>query len=748
MSLLALTEVEKTYPGPAPVLALREVNLTINEGEFVAVVGPSGSGKSTLLNILALLDQPTGGEYAIDGEVVGDRSDVQRARLRSRWFAFIFQAFHLLESRTVLANVEMGLMYRRVSLEERRAQAEEAIRFVGLADKAASRVNTLSGGQRQRVAIARAIAAGAPILVADEPTGSLDSVTSKMVMDVLEKLQSRGTTVVLVTHDPNVAARAQRRIQVFDGRVSEIGGGDQGGTGFVALGPDTPGGAESHQYLPDTVLLPDQILQDGDPGDPFVAYAEGRMVGDDPADQANLADQADLATPDGLPEGEDGDTTLVLTLDGVHANAADGFNEDVALDDEPLDHDSAAMDDPADDHDPAPGRIGSDAAVYAKDIIQDAWASLTDYPRRMIGMMVAVGLGVAMSLATLGIGQSASSQVSDTFDAERNTLVKAYSPYDLEGAEDIKTITSPATLERLATLAGVESVTALIHYPNVKALAHGSEKTIDLSLFGSPDIKAITKSYPIEWASTHQVLEEHDALIGKKAAEELNLGPLALSPSVIIGGRAFRVVGLVEATGFNFEIANGAFIRPEMADHLGKPEHVSYDIRTMPGAAQQVSEQVPIALWPRDPDAVSVEAPPDPKTMRDEIESNIATMLYTLTGVSIVAAIVALTNAMTTAVGRRTGEFGLRRAMGARRIHIALLVALESGILGFLGGALGTILALLAIMIVTIVQRWVPVFDLKLIPLGLAGGMIVGIFSSLMAMYRAAAIEPADALRR
>ena len=693
MSLLRLADVEKTYAGPSPVRALRDVDLTIDTGEYVAVVGPSGSGKSTLLNLLALLDQPTGGSYHIGDDEVSQANDVERARLRSHWFAFVFQAFHLLESRTVLANVEMGLMYRRVSPEERQANALEAIAFVGLAEKAEVKVNTLSGGQRQRVAIARAIAAGAPILVADEPTGSLDSVTSSMVMDVLEKLKrERGTTIVLVTHDPNVAARASRRIQVFDGKVSELG------SSYTEIEDDP------------TDLIPVVNLDDTD-----ITY--------DPDDDLDHA-----------IEGED-----------------DPGDDDLLEDDHPEDA-LAGVDDAngRSDNEPAvdAGRIGRDASVAFRAILEDAWASLTDYPKRMAGMVIAVALGVAMSLATLGIGQSASSQVSETFDTARNTMVKAYTPYEENDKDLLTVITDRTTLDRVRALAGVEQVSTLITFKTTKARATLSAEDKEVTIFGAPDVAGLATQYPIEWADHRHTFGDHDVILGKQMAAEMGLGPISLSPTILVNGRKLRVAGLISATGLDFQVGTGAFVTPKVAAELSKAESVTFDVKTVPGAAQQVAEQLPIALWPRDPEKIGIEAPPDPQTMREEIESNIATMLYTLTGVSIVAAIVALTNAMTTAVGRRTGEFGLRRAMGARRGHIATLVALESGMLGALGGFVGTVFAILAILVVTIVQRWQPVFDFRLVPLGLAGGILVGVLSSLAAMFRAASVEPADALRR
>lgn len=709
MSLIRLRGVEKCYEGPSPVLALHDVDLDIDRGEFVAVVGPSGSGKSTLLNILALLDQPTDGTYAIDGREVGEASDLVRAKLRSRWFAFVFQAFHLLESRTVLANVEMGLMYRHVDPATRQERALEAIEFVGLSAHTHQAVNKLSGGQRQRVAIARAITAGAPVLVADEPTGSLDSVTSNKVMEVFERLQARGTTIVLVTHDPNVANRARRRIQVFDGQVSDL------------VNP-----------LDQVALEAVYTEAEDDPTGPLpvVAAASAADTTDAEVDKT-VPDEADQAAA----EQDEAD----VYEGGLHeaqwdeAEAEDG-------DAEPTIEDALAEDDP--------DRLGRDSSISLKEIVADAWASLTDYPRRMIGMVIAVALGVAMSLATLGIGQSASSQVSSSFDAARSTKVTLQSPYENATPETIKELTSFDTISRLKNLAGVERVTTTISYGMAHAIITPGAPDEEINIVSVPDLGGVLQKYRVEWAGGTQTLGDHDVLLGAEIAKQLGLGPIALSPTIRLNGRIYRVAGLVHASGLEFEITGSALVTPAAAAQLGQPQAATFEFMVKPGAAQQVAKQAPIALWPRNPDEIYVDAPPDPQNMREEIEGSITTMLYTLTGVSIFAAIVALTNAMTTAVGRRTGEFGLRRAMGARRRHIATLVALESAMLGGLGGIVGTVLALLAILAVTLYQRWIPVFDLQLVPMGLGGGIVVGVFSALAAMFRAASIEPADALRR
>lgn len=219
MALIELERVSKVYEGGERVTALADVSLTIDRGEFVAVVGQSGSGKSTLMNILGCLDLPSGGRYRLDGVDVSRASAATLAQVRSRQIGFVFQGFHLIPSLTALENVELPLIYRGMGRDERRRRAEESLRRVGLSQRMRHRPNELSGGQQQRVAIARALAAQPPLILADEPTGNLDSASGAEIMAMLHALHQDGHTVVLITHDAAVAQQAQRRIEIKDGRV-------------------------------------------------------------------------------------------------------------------------------------------------------------------------------------------------------------------------------------------------------------------------------------------------------------------------------------------------------------------------------------------------------------------------------------------------------------------------------------------------------------------------------------------------
>jgi putative ABC transport system ATP-binding protein len=218
--MIQLSEVEKVYrTDRVETVALSNINLEIESGSFVSIMGPSGCGKSTLLNVMGLLDQPTRGSIAIAGASVGTRGDRHRAKLRNERIGFVFQSFHLIPDLTVVDNVEIPLLYRRVSGRERRRASLDALERVGLTSRAHHFPSQLSGGQQQRVAIARAIVGKPQVLLADEPTGNLDSHMGEEIMDLLQALnREEDTTVVMVTHDEGLASRTDRIIRLFDGR--------------------------------------------------------------------------------------------------------------------------------------------------------------------------------------------------------------------------------------------------------------------------------------------------------------------------------------------------------------------------------------------------------------------------------------------------------------------------------------------------------------------------------------------------
>ncbi|MBD9019021.1 ABC transporter ATP-binding protein [Coprococcus comes] len=220
--MIHIENMKKIYnPGENEVRALDGIDLDIEKGDLVAIVGHSGSGKSTLMNMLGCLDTPTSGKYVLDGQDVASMTDNQLADVRNKEIGFIFQGFNLISNLDAVGNVELPLVYRGVSKNERKQLAMEALKSVGLEDRMKHKPNEMSGGQQQRVAVARAVAAKPPIILADEPTGNLDTKSTQEIMEILKELHRSGRTVIIITHDEEIASQAHRVIRILDGRIEE-----------------------------------------------------------------------------------------------------------------------------------------------------------------------------------------------------------------------------------------------------------------------------------------------------------------------------------------------------------------------------------------------------------------------------------------------------------------------------------------------------------------------------------------------
>ncbi|MFD1954459.1 ABC transporter ATP-binding protein [Paenibacillus thailandensis] len=217
--VVELQDVNKVYAGGEELHVLKNIRLAVKQGEFIAIVGPSGSGKSTLMNMIGMLDTPTSGTYRFEGVDVGELSDHRMAKMRSRKIGFVFQQFNLLPRLTALENVEVPMIYAGLSRKERRERAKRLLEELGLGERTGHRPGKLSGGQQQRVAIARALANEPSLILADEPTGALDTATGLEVLQILLRLNDQGHTVVLITHDPGIAANAKRVITMKDGEI-------------------------------------------------------------------------------------------------------------------------------------------------------------------------------------------------------------------------------------------------------------------------------------------------------------------------------------------------------------------------------------------------------------------------------------------------------------------------------------------------------------------------------------------------
>ena len=224
MAILKLTDICKDYmQGKEPVRVLKNINMTVEKGEYLAIMGPSGSGKTTLMNLIGCLDVPTSGTYELDGKDLKDLSDDALAEIRNKHIGFVFQSFHLLPKMNALDNVALPLLYAGVPQKERRARAEEALKAVGLEDRIRFMPNQLSGGQCQRVAIARAMVTNPKLLLADEPTGALDTASGNQIMEIFKELSQRGMTIIMITHEPSIADCANKTYHIRDGRLITSG---------------------------------------------------------------------------------------------------------------------------------------------------------------------------------------------------------------------------------------------------------------------------------------------------------------------------------------------------------------------------------------------------------------------------------------------------------------------------------------------------------------------------------------------
>lgn len=229
MAILKLTDICKDYQqGREPVRVLKNINLTVEQGDYLAIMGPSGSGKTTLMNMIGCLDVPTSGTYELDGKDLKNMSDNDLADIRNKYIGFVFQSFHLMPKMDALDNVALPLLYADVPLKERRARAEEALKAVGLEERIHFLPNQLSGGQCQRVAIARAMVGKPALLLADEPTGALDTKSGNQIMDIFRQLSNEGMTIIMITHEPSIAACADKTYHILDGQLrTEEGESDE-----------------------------------------------------------------------------------------------------------------------------------------------------------------------------------------------------------------------------------------------------------------------------------------------------------------------------------------------------------------------------------------------------------------------------------------------------------------------------------------------------------------------------------------
>lgn len=622
---LELRGIERSYPNGTE--ALKGIDLAISEGEAIAIVGRSGSGKSTLLNILGLLDTPTAGEMVIDGKAVDTSNDKARSAWRSSELGFVFQRAHLINNLTVRENVLLGLAYSPQGAEDSAEVAEQALKEVGLSHRIDAPARTLSGGEMQRVAIARTLARPARLWLADEPTGNLDSAQSAEIISLLkQRAREHGATLIVVTHEPEIAEQLDRIVTLVDGEVV-----------------------------------------------------------DDSDKQPLQPEQTETLRPrrsrDKKAARKQRGQTLRFVAQGISSN-----------------------------------------------------------PSRARSGIIAAAVAVALTVVALGLAQSASSQVTAMFDAQRASQVTA------EVITEDPEPRWPVQIDQVESFAGVVGAEYWQERSDVP-IANGEIETTTASVMtvtATPG--AITESH-IRWAKTaDEEIGDESVIIGQALANRLGIKLIDLMPEIEVQGMPVRVTGIIESDR-SPAAAGAVFVTSDLSDKLGDSTSGTLFIKTMPGAARNVAKSLPVLINPYDEARVNIAPVLQPDSYRGALQDSVAISLLVLAVVASLAGLGAVILVNVLSVTARVPEFGVRRAFGARRKNIVTLVIGECVSLGFIGAIVGLAVGFTAIMTVTAVAKWQPVFDPKLLIVPLAGALLFGTMGSIPPAIAAGRIEPADAVR-
>ena len=684
---------------------LDHLDLVVERGEFLAIIGPSGSGKSTLLNAIGLLDTPTSGTYSLFGKNTEGLSDRERDEMRRDHLGFIFQSSNMLLDETSTTNASMGLRVQGVPYSERLQRTEETLEFLGLSDRASIRTRYLSGGEKQRCAIARALATRPPLILADEPTGNLDSHNSAKVIEILQRINATGCTVLVITHDPEVAAAARRVIRIEDGRLHEQSRADLATVPVaeVPIATDTPAEA--------TVGAPAGLA----PGEKPATHRRGSFLTDDSIEAISALTSRPLRT---LLLG----LSFALGVGGLIS--ASGMSESAS-------------------YQVNQRLLGSEqSTLYISDRDNDQ-NMLGTYRQGESAQNVADRISALDYVKNTGFVSSV---------APADVRITRFSPYEDEPKTAIGlSSTSKTRLEQIGARMNPETLRALEQMNSTLTQQNVADRERSEQLSGAIVSVSAARALgiiPEDKAADNATTEPRP---GELPAVEygIKLGGLpqvAPGVSIWVDGQLMPVVGLFDPGNSGYEFRNTVIVSPGTLQRTGRGQ-VTYITETERGYGKAVAKAIPLTLKPAEPSQINVETPSDLQSLRASIASDLGLYVGVLSGILLVLASLSAATAMYLSVQSRTAEIALRRAIGSSKWLIARIFLMEGVMLGVLGGSIGACSGMIATIILSLVQGWQAVLSPGFVVLGVGVGALTGLVSSAYPAWVASRKSPADAMR-
>lgn len=710
-----------TDPNTAPAIEMRGItrifegsdrpvldrlDLVVERGEFLAIIGPSGSGKSTLLNAIGLLDTPTSGTYSLFGKNTEGLSDRERDEMRRDHLGFIFQSSNMLLDETSTTNASMGLRVQGVPYGERLQRTEETLEFLGLSDRASIRTRYLSGGEKQRCAIARALATRPPLILADEPTGNLDSHNSAKVIEILQRINATGCTVLVITHDPEVAAAARRVIRIEDGRLHEQSRADSAtvpAAEVVSAATDTP--TEAPVGAPATFA----------PGEKPATHRRGSFLTDDSIEAISALTSRPLRT---LLLG----LSFALGVGGLIS--ASGMSESAS-------------------YQVNQRLLGSEqSTLYISDRDNDQ-NMLGTYRQGESAQNVADRISALDYVKNTGFVSSV---------APADVRITRFSPYEDEPKTAIGlTSTSKTRLEQIGARMNPETLRALEQMNSTLTQENVADRERSEQLSGAIVSVSAARALgiiPEDKAADNATTEPRP---GEMPVVDygIKLGGLpqvAPGVSIWVDGQLMPVIGIFDPGNSGYEFRNSVIVSPGTLQRTGRGQ-VTYIAETERGYGKAVAKAIPLALKPAEPSQINVETPSDLQSLRASIASDLGLYVGVLSGILLVLASLSAATAMYLSVQSRTAEIALRRAIGSSKWLIARIFLMEGVMLGVLGGSIGACSGMIATIILSLVQGWQAVLSPGFVVLGVGVGALTGLVSSAYPAWVASRKSPADAMR-